>query len=290
METLKKQIVEVLTGAGAGDCALLDEASLRTCLDERAQTRMDAAVPGWRGIICIVVPYYAGDVPTEDDRPPLARYARGLDYHDVLGEMLEAGVKPLREAGYRAASWVDASPVPEVRAAAMCGLGVIGQNGLLLTPRYGSWAFIGCIATDAPLAFEPAREIGTCIGCGACVRACPGSAIRDGKVDALSCLSAISQRGGNLTPQEADLLRKNRVIWGCDRCQEVCPANCGAAETQIPAFRENLLDTIPVSVGELTSRRELGEKWPGRAFTWKGLRVLQRNLGLFEQDTAEKTV
>ena len=291
MSGLEKCVCDAVMTAGAGSCALLDAASLAPMLDERQRERLETAVPGWRGILCAVVPYYAGDGEKADEaRPRMSRYAWGKDYHVVVTRILEAGAAILREAGWKAAVWADASPIPEVWAAAACGLGVIGGNGLLLTGEWGSWVFIGCMATDAPLEFPSAREIGSCIGCGACVRACPVGAIVGGRVDAESCLSAVSQRGGMLMPREEALMRENGIIWGCDRCQEICPVNRNARQTGIMDFRKNLLYTIPISVREAASRKDLCTKWPDRAFTWKGVRVLQRNLGLFEQEKETKPV
>lgn len=42
----------------------------------------------------------------------------------------------------------DSSPIPE-RAAALCaGLGVLGDNGLVLLDKWGSWIFLGTILTN----------------------------------------------------------------------------------------------------------------------------------------------
>jgi len=283
---LTRAVRTALLEAGAGACAFLTREALDTVMTREQVQRLDTRVPGWQGIVCIVVPYYVRDEEetAEQDVPRISRYARGKDYHVVVGEILRAGLAVLEAAGYRGDVLVDASPIPEVRAAAMGGLGVIGRNGLLLTEDWGSWVFVGCLATDAPMEFAQAREIRGCMDCGACIRACPAGALRDGRVDAALCLSDLSQRSGELSPREEQLLREHGILCGCDRCQGVCPANRCAQETQIAAFRENLVHTIPESILALQSRRELLQAWPGRAFTWKGVRVLQRNLGLFVQD------
>ena len=162
---LEERVCGAVIAAGAGGCALLDKAALTSMLDEGSREKIDAVIPGWRGILCAVVPYYVEAQPAAHDGWPLmARYAWGKDYHVVLSRILEAGAAVLRGEGWQAASWVDASPIPEVRTAAVCGLGVIGENGLLLTEKWGSWVFVGCMATDAPLIFPAAREIRSCIG------------------------------------------------------------------------------------------------------------------------------
>lgn len=286
MEDLTQAVRAALLEAGAGACAFLTDTALRGAMEPPQLERLDRLIPDRRGIVCIVVPYYVrdGEEAAAQEMPRISRYARGRDYHVVVKEILDAGLSVLQAAGYRGEVLVDASPIPEVRAAAMSGLGVIGRNGLLLTKRWGSWVFIGCLATDAPLAFEPAQAIRGCADCGACVRACPVGALKGNGVDSASCLSALSQRSGIFTAREAALLREHGVIWGCDRCQEACAANICVEETQIEAFRRDRVYTIPESTGELQTRRELQDVWPKRAFTWKGVRVLQRNLELFSRE------
>ena len=286
MAELTQAVRAALLEAGAGTCAFLTDTALRGVMELQQLGRLDTLVPGWRGIVCIVVPYYVRDEEetAAQDMPQISRYARGRDYHLVVKEILDAGRAVLEAEGYRGEALVDASPIPEVRAAAMGGLGVIGRNGLLLTKKWGSWVFIGCLATDAPLAFEAAQEIRGCVDCGACVRACPAGVLSGENIDCASCLSALSQRSGIFTEEEAALLREHGIIWGCDRCQEVCPANACVEETQIEAFRRERIYTIPESIGKLQTRRELQDVWPERAFTWKGVRVLQRNLELFDRE------
>lgn len=95
------------------------------------------------------------------DRGPrnLSRYAACLpDYHLAAGEVLSSAAAALRAAypRYRFEPFVDNSPLPEVRAAALSGLGCIGDNGLLIHPVYGSWVFIAAIVTDMVLPLPPA--------------------------------------------------------------------------------------------------------------------------------------
>lgn len=91
--------------------------------------------------------------------PPgtLSLYARGRDYHAVIRETLTPFAERLAaETGCKAAVLTDDSPLPEVRAARLAGVGAIGENGLLFDPDYGSWVFIGTILTDLP--FSPFRR------------------------------------------------------------------------------------------------------------------------------------
>ena len=62
-------------------------------------------------------------------------------------------------------------------AAVACGLGEIGMNGLLLTPRFGSRQRFHMIITDAVIESSPLFEGSICDRCGKCAESCPLGAI-----------------------------------------------------------------------------------------------------------------
>lgn len=245
-------------------------------LGENAQDWLDRLCPDARTVLLALFPYFAGERPGN-----LSLYARGRDYHAVIRDALSP-VSDELAAAYPANRFVilaDDSPIPEVRAAALAGLGMLGENGLLLHETYGSYVFIGTIVTDLALGVECAA-IRPCLQCGACRRACPGGAIDGGGVHPERCLSALTQRGGAVTGGEAEALRAHALIWGCDRCQTVCPLNRGVPLTDSPAFREDLIDFLTPDALDGLTRRAFSEKYPDRAFTWKGPAPLRRNLDL----------
>jgi len=204
----------------------------------------------------------------------VSRYAVVRDYHEVAGRMLDNSTARLAEEfpGNQFVRFVDNSPIPEVYAANLCGLGVRGDNGLLISEKYGSWVFIGEIVTDLELP-QSGQDVAIkeCNHCGNCVRACPTGALAAGDMNI--CLSKISQKKGALTDREGELMRRNKSVWGCDICQEVCPLNRRAADTQIREFLEN---QVP-----LVDRNTLLD---GRAFAWRGREVLLRNIGFNNPD------
>ncbi|MCL2487815.1 MAG: DUF1730 domain-containing protein [Oscillospiraceae bacterium] len=249
-----------------------------------------------------LLPYAAGRLPEnpqsvisalfpyrfpEDGRPRnLARYACVPDYHTSAGGVLEDAAAALSERfpGYSFVPFIDNSPVPEVAAAAAAGLGVIGDHGLLISPEYGSFVVIGTVVTDLVLPETGGNNNGHCGHCGACAAACPagciGSRSRETAISCtaaadkkIRCLSAITQRKGALTAEEIALIRKNGLVWGCDRCQEVCPHNAAAVIRPHRCFTryQPWLD------------REGLDHLEGRAYGWRGRAVLERNLEIMEK-------
>jgi len=138
-------------------------------LERRVEERLDPArvLPGARSVLCVALNYYQGEAPDPSWRP-VARYAWGRDYHDVIGPRLERLAEHLAEAaGARSRGYVDTGPVLERDLAARAGLGWIGKNTMLLHPRLGSWFFIGVLLTTAELAHDQplADRCGTCRAC-----------------------------------------------------------------------------------------------------------------------------
>ena len=154
-------------------------------------------------VILFLLPYYT---ETPDN---FSAYAVCRDYHFFIRELENTLLPKLEEAfsPYRFYAFTDHSPIDEREAAVRSGLGVFGKNGLLLTEKYSSFHFIAEIFTDAPLSLLGEAKLhpfATCFQCGACQRACPSGVLRgEGK----ECLSAITQKKGELSADEERLLR-----------------------------------------------------------------------------------
>ena len=185
--------------------------------------------------IMIAIPYL-----TPHHRKNLSSYAAGRDYHGYFDELFSALIPLLRERypNNRFAGFADDSPINERNAAAMAGLGIIGDNGMLITEKYSSYVFLGEIITDIPTEVHP-HPVSRCIGCGACKMACPMGEIG-------ICLSALTQKKGTLTENEEQAIKKFGSVWGCDICQEVCPYTKKAIESgtiysDIEYFKKDLI-------------------------------------------------
>lgn len=208
-----------------------------TYLARRVEERLhpERVLPGAQSVLCVALNYFQGEAEDESWRP-VARYAWGRDYHDVIGPRLERLAAFLAEAsGARSRGYVDTGPVLERDLAARAGLGWIGKNTMLLHPELGSWFFIGVLLTTAALTpDEPLAD--RCGSCRACLDACPtGAFVAPYVLDARRCISYLTiEHRGDIDPA----LRAGMAGWqfGCDRCQDVCPWNRKAPETREPAF------------------------------------------------------
>ena len=225
-----------------------------------------------RSALMVLAPYYVQTHTTRN----VSRYCIANDYHEYMIGLLNrlCNLLAQRYGNYKFYPFCDHSPIDEVHAAAVAGLGVIGDNSLLINEKYGSYVFIGEIITDMPYCEFPdeyrnSGEILQCLHCSLCQDACPAK----GK-----CLSSITQKKGELDDGEARLIKENKTAWGCDICQEVCPMN-KRQETPIEYFKTENNSHITLSDIENMSDEEFRKK----AYSWRGKDTLIRNLKLLEK-------
>ncbi len=83
-------------------------------------------------------------------------------------------------------------------------------------------------------------EWNPCMGCEACVRACPTSALTERGLDARRCLSYWTIENRATIPAELQPLLGDR-LFGCEVCQEVCRWNRTADATRTPT---NVMEKI----------------------------------------------
>ncbi len=226
-------------------------------------------------VITFLFPY---KTPVSRERN-LSLYCIGLDYHNIITGRLSNICKDL-QAFFPKNNFVhfcDNSPIHETHAAYLSGLGYLGKNSLIISKKYGSYCFIGEIVTDLELS-SYSSPLGSCIGCGACLDACAGGALKisDGEVyllDKQNCLSHITQKKGTLTETEAALIKKGGLVWGCDICSLVCPMNKCAENTYIEEFYLSQMPTLSEqNINDIDSR----------AYAYKGKEILIRNIGIID--------
>lgn len=253
---------------------LIGAVSLSDCQIVRAHKLKNFPVCDYSSLsaIMIAVPYL-----TKHENQNISSYAVPRDYHIFFKQLFDELIPKLceRYPNSRFQGFSDNSPIDERHAALLSGLGILGDNSMLITEKYSSYVFLGEIITDYPIECV-ANEIKHCLKCGKCQLACPMQKIGD-------CLSALTQKKGELTKFEVDSIRKYGSAWGCDICQEVCPytlhaKHTGTIYTDVEFFKAKLLPTLDEQAISLMSDEEFSE----RAYSWRGRNVITRNLKILE--------
>jgi epoxyqueuosine reductase len=221
---------------------------MRYLVDHRAEIRSDPAqlLPGARSIICVGL-VYNGPEPysvhfAEPERAWISRYAWGEDYHGIIRAKLETlKSKLLKIEQFESRICVDTAPLLERSLANWAGLGWIGKNTCLINQQLGSWFFLGELLTTLDLEPEDTTPADRCGTCTRCIDACPTAAIvpsPDGRfeLDARLCISYFTIELRTAIPEE-QRAAMGAHVFGCDICQDVCPWNRRAAETNEPNFQ-----------------------------------------------------
>lgn len=249
-----KQTIKKLTDLPFGFCGFSQFEN--ALLDCRAASRLPQNA---KTIIMFAFPY-----KVKDEKPKnISRYAAVPDYHEVVLNKLNeiAAVLSEKFPQNKFEAFCDNSPIPEVEAAVACGLGVLGVNRLLINERFGSFVFLGEIVTDLEAEYQNCR--GECIGCLLCLNNCPVGLERE------RCVSALTQKKGELSESEKALIKECGSVWGCDICQSCCPMNEGREKTNIEEFISGYRDEYIK-----------GEDIKSRAYAWRGEKVIRRNAEL----------
>lgn len=210
--------------------------------DKRLDPRL--LVDGVQTIVSVAMNYYT-ETPITAGRNhiPIARYARGLDYHDIVKERLFQLLKSLSEKygaealeGSRA--FVDTAPVDERYWAWRAGLGWIGKNTQLIIPGAGSYFFLGELFLTLPADHYDTPTANRCGTCTRCLQSCPTQALTlDNGLDARRCLSYLTIEHRGETLPEGIGHQMGDTFYGCDRCADCCPWNRRARPTDEAAFQ-----------------------------------------------------
>jgi epoxyqueuosine reductase len=198
----------------------------------------DYLVPGAKSLIVTGLGYYTDKQQREPGVPILSRYAYGESYHNVITRKLDrlfSFIKTLRpETDGR--SFVDSAPLLEKAWAAEAGLGWQGKHSILINKEIGSFFFIGTLILNIELDYDTPVTEEYCGDCRLCIDLCPTGAINNNRtIDTRKCIANLTIENRGPIPEEI-IPNIGRRVYGCDRCQEVCPWNKEAKPHKTPEF------------------------------------------------------
>ncbi len=247
----------------------------------RAAERLDVSrlLPGARTVIAFAANYYRDEPRTAGS--PIARYARGRDYHSTLRDKLKVYRRLLSEAYPEVHHYgsVDSGPLMEKVWAARAGLGYVGKNGCFITEPYGSWVLLSALVLDAEVDVYAGGPAGDrCGHCRKCIMSCPtGALLGHGRVDARACLSYQTIENRHAEVPESFRVEMDNIIFGCDICQDVCPLNRSPVLTSNERFAPRAVAELGVMELAALTPEQYQRLIPGTALARAKYDGLRRN-------------
>lgn len=220
----------------------------------------------------------AGEGYPPGHRTKVASYACAADYHITIKGMLSGMLEALKAAtpGLEGRAFVDTAPLFEKQLAVEAGLGWIGRQSLLVTPRHGSYMLLGeLLLTEEADVYDAPFEGSRCGRCRNCIESCPTGAIVAPKViDTGRCIACHT-----IEREPALKIDLDGWIFGCDRCQSCCPHNHKAPMHANPAF-DPLFDPLAMDAEAWLALDEaqFEARMGATPLTRSGLERIRRNI------------
>lgn len=196
--------------------------------EDAIQKRRDPrlVLPDAKSMVCVAMHYRTPAEWDTSTHGAVARYARGVDYHEFMPRRLRELLSWIQERqSCHGKVYCDTGPILEREWARCAGLGWIGKNSMLLSRQLGSYFLLGEILLDIELEPDRPHIEEFCGSCTSCMDACPTQAIVAPRViDANKCISFHTIENRSKIPDELKP-KFGDWIFGCDICQDVCPWN-----------------------------------------------------------------
>jgi len=234
----------------------------------RKMNRPMDLLDGAKSVISLAVSYL-GDSPENPkaNYGKTARYSWGDDYHATIKARIKEFTNSLKDIvgpNVRTRAFVDDGPMNDRAAARRSGLGWVGKNTNVISPRFGSWILLGQVVTDLHL--EPDAPLKkTCGSCVRCIDDCPtGAIVAPYVIDNTKCISYLTIELKGSIPIELRSLVGDWV-FGCDICQDVCPVN-RKAESGKTALSGDFKQRPGFATPDLLALLELDQKTFSRIY------------------------
>lgn len=202
----------------------------------------------------------------------VSTFAVGQDYHVIFKRNLDVFVKRLQDQGLAAKMQVDTGPLLERAFAVEAGAGFQGKNSTMIRDDWGSLFFLGVVMLDHDLGLHTNRVADGCTDCEICQKACPTQALEDSyRMKVKRCLSYWTQAKGHIPFWIRE--RWGSLIYGCDRCQQVCPYNRDQWNVSDQSAKTHV-DLLEIAN---MNKKDFQKRFASTAAGWRGRNILRRN-------------
>jgi epoxyqueuosine reductase len=184
--------------------------------------------PWVKTILVLGRPYSLNRNGTSENKGQVAGYVGREDYHLAFPKLLSPLVEFIKEQypnSIQSQIYTDSSPILERELGNRAGLGWIGRNSCLISPKFGSSFLLAEIFLSEEIPPDQPFEKELCGTCHRCLDDCPTNCILPNRtLNARNCISTLTIENKGNIPQEFRSSISNH-LFGCDVCQSVCPWN-----------------------------------------------------------------
>lgn len=227
--------------------------------------------------------YYTDKKQAKHNVAVISRYAYGANYHSVIKKKLESIIGFIRSVEHdtESRSFVDSGPVLEKAWAVEAGLGWQGRHSIVINSKIGSFFFIGIIILNIKLAYDRPFKDNHCGNCRLCIDMCPTGAINENAtIDTRKCIANLTIENRGPIPEEI-IPKLGGRVYGCDKCQEVCPWNKKAEPNKIPEFELSAeLELMTAEDWGKLSREEFKRLFKGSVIARRKYEPFMRNVSI----------
>lgn len=206
-----------------------------------------------------------------------SQFALGQDYHKVIKKKLRDIMLQIKklELNFEGRAFVDSAPVMERYWAVRAGLGFIGKNNFLISPKAGIRNFLGCIICnlDFPVTnTQPSDDSLNCQSKHSPKASIPEMALVQEDTKVLNLVQSGYQKKtavGNIRISESAM---SQACGSCRKCIDACPSGALSAAFTLKAdkcisyrtieapeaavTRKNIIEQLQTAIGTQATKSE----------------------------------